>query len=321
MAYEDVPCVICGGNERQVIYPARPRAGDDPPHDFGLIYRASGDELLRDPLVKCPECDFYFVSPRPAAGILLESYAAGEDPTYASQLEAREQTFDRALSRIERLLPERGSVLDVGTAAGAFLAVAQRRGWVVHGCEPNLWLAALGTDRYGIPIEPGDLSRQKYSPGSFDLITLWDVIEHTPDPKAVIARCRELLKPGGLLVINFPDIGSTPARALGRLWPFLSSVHLYYFDRRTIGRLLEADGFHIELLRPHVQWLELGYLIERASIVNGRLARAGRALARVLGLERLHVPYWLGQTFVAARRSLSTWLLPWWIYTALDCLN
>ena len=121
----------------------------------------------------------------------------------------------------------------------------------------------------------------------------------------VIARVAELIKPGGLLVVNYPDRGSWLARLLGRRWPFLSSVHLYYFTRRTIARLLEPHGFEIVEMRPHVQRLELDYLLSRGAAVSAGLSEASRKAARRLGLSHRQAPYWIGQTFVAARKLLN----------------
>jgi SAM-dependent methyltransferase len=242
------------------------------------------------------------VSPRPASDVILEAYTEGDDPAYVSQAEARERTFTRMLAHIERLHPARGRLLDVGTAAGAFLAAARARGWEVEGCEPNRWLAEWGSRHYGIQIRQGDIFDQALPAESFDVVTLWDVIEHTPDPGRVVRHAQALLKPGGTLVVNYPDRGSWIARLLGRRWPFLSSVHLYYFTRETIARLLERHGFQVVEMRPHVQRLQLGYLVDRGAVVSRALSRASAAVVRALGLSAWQVPYWIGQTFVSARK-------------------
>jgi hypothetical protein len=135
------------------------------------------------------------------------------------------------------------------------------------------------------------------------VITLWDVIEHTTNPRAVLERCRALLRPGGILVVNYPDIGSWIARAMGRRWLFLTSVHLYYFNRRTIRLMLEKTGYAVERMRPHVQRLELDYILFRGSAISPALSAGGRTMARWLRLGRVEVPYWLGQTFVLSRKS------------------
>ena len=136
----------------------------------------------------------------------------------------------------------------------------------------------------------GELFDQSFAPGSFDVVTLWDVIEHTPDPTRVIRTVRNLIRPGGLLVVNYPDIGSSIARALGRRWPFLSSVHLYYFTRETMRSLLERYGFEVVEMRAHFQRLELDYLLSRGAVVSGALSSASRAVAKASGCRAARFP-------------------------------
>ena len=298
---EHVVCAVCSADDYDVVYPAQYDREKDA--DLAEKFRASGDELLIDQLVRCRRCSFQYVNPRLPSDAILSGYTEGDDPMYVSQLEARERTFAASLEEIEKAAGRRGRLLDIGTAAGAFVAAARDRGWEAEGCEPNKWLARWGADHYGITIRQGSLFDQQYEPRSFDVITLWDVIEHTPDPAAVLDHCRVLLKPGGILVVNYPDIGSWIARVLGRRWLFLTSVHLYYFDRRTIRMILEKTGYNVATVRPHVQRLELDYILFRGATLSRALSAVGRAIVKPFGLGRAQVPYWLGQTFVLARRA------------------
>ena len=298
---QHVPCGLCGADDADVVYEAKYDPQDTT--DLVTTFRASGDELLIDRLVKCRRCGLQYIDPRLRDDLIFAGYAQGDDPTYVSQIAARERTFAASLAEIERLAGGRGRLLDIGTAAGAFVAAAVKQGWDAEGCEPNAWMAEWGARHYGVRIRQGSVFDQPYEPGSFDVVTLWDVIEHTPNPRAVLDHCRGLLKPGGLLIVNYPDIGSWIARALGRRWLFLTSVHLWYFDRRTIARMLEATGFAVAVTRAHFQRLELDYILFRGSVLSQALSKAARAVVRPLGLGRAQVPYWLGQTFVAARRT------------------
>jgi SAM-dependent methyltransferase len=297
---EHVSCALCGADDADTVSEAQ----YDREKDADLVqkFRASGDELLIDRLVRCRRCGLQYVNPRLRGDLILTSYTEGEDATYVSQLAARERTFDAALTEIERLAGRRGRLLDIGTAAGAFVAAAVKRGWDAEGCEPNRWLGEWGARHYGIRIRQGSVFDQDYADGTFDVVTLWDVIEHTPDPRAVLDRCRALLKPGGLLIVNYPDIGSWIARLLGRRWLFLTSVHLWYFDRATIARLMETGGFAVQTIRPHYQRLELDYILQRGAVLSEALSKTARTLIKPLGIGRAQVPYWLGQTFVAATR-------------------
>ncbi len=296
---ESVPCFLCGADDFDVVYDARDdrASGLDPVQTF----RASGDALLSDRLVRCRRCDFQYVNPRLRGDLIFGAYSEGDDHAYVSQMEARERTFAGALAEIEQAAGGPGRLLDVGTAAGAFVAAAAARGWDAQGCEPSAWLAQWGAAHYGITIRQGSVFEQPYAEGSFDVVTLWDVIEHTLNPREMLEHCRRLLKPGGLLVVNYPDIGSSIARVLGRRWLFLTSVHLYYFDRRTMARMLETTGFTVERVRPHWQRLELDYILFRGATLSPLLSRTTRAAARGIGAGKVQVPYWLGQTFVLAR--------------------
>ncbi len=296
---EHVRCVLCGSDDADLVYEAQYHLETDA--DLVEKFRASGDELLVDQVVRCRSCSLQYVNPRLRGDLIVSGYTDGEDPTYVSQLDARERTFAGSLGAIERALGGKGRLLDIGTAAGAFVAAARKAGWDATGCEPNTWLAEFGSRHYGIHIRQGSVFDHDYEPGSFDVVTLWDVIEHTPDPVAVVEHCRTLLKPGGLLVINYPDVGSWIARALRRKWLFLISVHLFYFDRRTMSRLLGEHGFDVVLTRPHWQRLELDYVLQRGASLAPRLSSAARRLVSRLGASRLHVPYWLGQTLAIGR--------------------
>lgn len=297
---EDVTCDLCGGTDHEVLRPARDTARSQ--QDLVRIFRASSDVPLVDRLVRCRQCGLVFVSPRVQAGTIVDSYSAGEDPTFVSQAEARERTFGESVARIEALTGGPGRVFDIGTADGSFLAAARARGWQVDGCEPNRWVAAWGKQHYGIDIRPGPLTDHDLPQGHYDVVTLWDVVEHLPQPSAILERVRDLVKPSGYLILTFPDIGSPSAKYLGRFWPFLSSVHLYYFSKKTMREVLKRHGFEMLHTRPHTQKLELGYVLHRAGDVLGAPMRMLSRLVNKAGVGRAHVAYRLGQTFVAARR-------------------
>ena len=297
--YESVPCNLCGGTDLETVRPARERSEAE----LEVRFKSSSDEALHDPLVACRSCGLQFVNPRLRADVVLGGYRDGTDETFVSQAPARERTFAKALNMIERLAPQRGHMLDVGTAAGSFLHVAKERGWTVSGCEPNTWLGAWGKRTYGIDIQPGTLFDQHYADRMFDVVTVWDVLEHTHDPQGFLGECQRVLKPGGLLIVNVPDIGSWLARRMGRHWLMLLSTHLYYFTRQTLGQMLQRVGFQVVRMKPHIQWLELGYVIRRGEPVAGPVARLAGKLTSGVGAAGLHVPYWIGQTLVIARKD------------------
>ena len=156
---------------------------------------------------------------------------------------------------------------------------------------------------YGIKVIQGSIFDGNYGKGSFDVITLWDVLEHTPDPGEILKECARILRRGGLLVVNYPDIGSLVSRIMGRKWVFLLSVHYFYFTRQTIRQALEQSGFGVIKMKPHFQSLELDYILFRATPYLGKLGSFLRYLVKGVGLKKVQVPYWVGQTLVVAMKG------------------
>jgi SAM-dependent methyltransferase len=305
---ESVPCNQCGSTEVDVVYP--PRYESARPDDIASSFRSSGDEILVDRLVRCRRCGLRYLDPRVRQGIVLDAYAQGVDETFVSQAVQREATFAPYVPIIERLTGGPGRMLDVGTAGGSFLAVAARRGWKVLGCEPNRWLCEWGSKHYGIDLRPGTIFDLALADASQDVVSLWDVIEHVPDPTAVLRECRRIVKDGGLIVVNVPDSDSWIAKAMGRRWVFLLSVHLYYFTFASLERMLRSTGFEVVRHSPHWQRLEIAYVLQRMEAYIPVLPRVARAVVRALRLEHVSVPYWLGQTNVMARATKRDRLLP-----------
>jgi 2-polyprenyl-3-methyl-5-hydroxy-6-metoxy-1,4-benzoquinol methylase len=298
---ESVVCNLCGADDYEIVYP--PRYELAKPDEINETFRSSGDEVLLDQLVRCKRCGLQYLNPRLRTDVVIEGYSVGSDEIFISQAAGRERTFAKSLKHIERLHPQRGRLLDVGTAGGSFLAVAKLAGWDVAGCEPNRWLCDWANQHYGLKIVPGTIFDMKLPDASFDVVTLWDVLEHTSDPKAVLAECSRVLKPGGILLVNYPDIHSLIARLMGRRWVFLLSVHLYYFTKQTLKAMLEQLSFRVLQRRQHWQSLELGYILFRMEAYIKPVARLLGRVVKALRLEHLQFPYWMGQMLVIAEKK------------------
>lgn len=306
-AFEYVRCNLCGADDTTVVQDGVPVEGGE-----SFRFRSSGAEVSHDRIVRCRRCGLEYVNPRLRSEVILAGYSEGSDENFVSQARSRERTFRRSLAFLTRTLPaemrarvggaNRPRILDVGTAGGSFLKVARDAGWEVFGVEPNRWLCDWALQQYGVHIDNGALFEQRYASDSFDAITLWDVLEHVPDPRALLDEVHRILRPGGILLVNYPDKGSLAARAMGHRWVFILTVHIYYFTRKTIRRLLDETGFEVVKFRPYVQTLGFGYLVERAAPYSRLLHRLGSFLSDRLGLGDAEVPYWVGQTLVVSNK-------------------
>ena len=305
---KEIPCNICGSNTRTVVYESTFELESDA-HEILDRFRDKGGDMLLDQVVKCTCCGLVYISPRLKDDIVTREYQEasiqGYKEQFVSQNTGREIAFRRSMKHIGKLCAPPGTLLDVGAANGAFMAVAREHGWNVRGCEPNEWFCRWGNEHYGLSIDQGILFDQNYTDGSFDLITLWDVIEHVPDPAQLLKKCFALLKPGGILLCTYPDIESWIARLMGRRWVFLMSVHLYYFTQKTLTTLLEQSGFSVQRFSAHFQTLQFGYIVYRLQDHNRALYILGKILLKIFRLDSLMVPYWVGINCAAARKKVS----------------
>lgn len=249
-------------------------------------------------VVRCAGCRLVYVTPRlqgeALARIYGEDYWKSDNPKmrgyadYAREAMLYLKTYTRRMKLVRRWLRPGARILDVGCAAGYFLRVVQRDGHDVLGIEPSEPIARaavrdLGAERIHVGTLATAPPELGYRPGSFDLITMWDVIEHIPDPQQSLHQVRELLAPGGHLLLETQNVGSLWARLLGRRWHhYKHEEHLYHFDPATVTRLLRDCGFEVVHLgsRYAGKYVSFGFIAERA----GRLGRIPGLLFRPLSL-------------------------------------
>lgn len=219
-------------------------------------------------LSRCDSCTHLFVSSGLIPGALDQAYeqgyyAAGASAArsgyedYLAKAPQRLHGFAQRLRELERFALHRGRLLDFGCAVGLFVKAAADAGWDATGLERSAWAADYGRRHYGVKIVSGsDADCAGFDQG-FDMVTMWDVLEHLEDPRGVLGRVARWLKPGGVLALNTVDSGSRGARLAGEHWRHLAPPHhLQYFTRDSLLRLLRACGF--QLLAVHGQGVMWG---------------------------------------------------------------
>jgi SAM-dependent methyltransferase len=297
---EHVRCNLCGADDVALRFPSTIEREADW-RAFRCTHSGYG---THPPIVQCQQCGLVYTDPRPDGGDILETYQAVEDPLYIEEREGRVLTFEHHLRPLERLTgpPDDRPLLDVGAYTGVFVEIAARHGWDAWGVEPSRWAVERARAR-GLHMVPGTLESADLPAAHFDVVTMWDVIEHLPDPHLALQQARRLLKPGGLLVVHTIDIESLFARLMGPRWPWLMEMHIYYFSRRTLRAMLEQCGFQVLSDRPQGRYLRLGYLMNRVGALVPPVGRPAEWLVTRLGLRSLAVPVNLGDLFTAYARS------------------
>ncbi len=238
---EEVPCILCGRRGE----PRFAKADKFPPHErFGVV--------------RCPACGLRWVSPRPEPEALARYYPdtySWKPPAEAeteSAVRRAERWYRFHLLRFEVRQLVRGAslspgqaVLDIGCSSGDRLLAMQEAGLVPAGVELGP-AADYARDRLGLDVRRARLPEAGFGPGRFHAVTLYNVLEHLPDPRAVLAEARRLLVPGGRLVVQVPNGRSLQARLFGRRWAAVDVPRdLWYWTPALLGRLLEAEGFRV----------------------------------------------------------------------------
>lgn len=244
-------------------------------------------------LVQCIDCGLIFVNPRPDFDDLAPQYEQAyfhcAHPTFGGYEDYegdRNDVFKTFAKRLDSLRPSipapRPRALDVGCATGIFLEAATKAGWEVEGIDISSYAVSQALEK-GMRARVGELSAAQFPQGTFDVVTLWDIIEHVTEPSTLLAECERILAPGGLLAISTPDAGSPPAKLLGGNWLGFRSIdeHLYFFSRASLTAMLEKANFEV------VQSTSVGKYISLSRII-ARLRYYTRVGAWLLGsVDRL----------------------------------
>jgi 2-polyprenyl-3-methyl-5-hydroxy-6-metoxy-1,4-benzoquinol methylase len=218
-------------------------------------------------LVTCTRCSTArtdpFVSGEEIAAWYPESYYGRANRRFHPAMEALVARFrGRRAERIGALHPP-GEALDIGCGRGFTLRDLRARGWSVRGVEISAHASQFAREELGIPVHVGNVFDLPAGPGSFDAVILWHVLEHVPDPAATLARCADLLRDDGLLILAVPNYGSAQARILGKHWFHLDVPrHYTHFSERGLLALLERTSFlpldvaHFSLEQNPYGWIQ-----------------------------------------------------------------
>lgn len=203
-------------------------------------------------MVRCANCGLLYLNPRPTPEEMGAYYPRSYAPYQLAERAASSKLWDwiyraklRPRVRVVERYAEGGVLLDVGCAGGAFLAALRHHGgWRLQGVEVDAASAAFARDRYGLDVYAGTLQEAAFPANTFDVVTLWDVLEHLHDPLPTLVEISRILKPGGVVVVSTPNEKSLDARIFGRHWIGLDFPrHLCVFSTHTLPDIVERAGF------------------------------------------------------------------------------
>ena len=231
----DIKCCVCNNNDINSI---------------SLKYRK--EDFI---VVQCNKCSFIFVPQYFSKKISYEDY---KDEKVLEQVRKGNNwlKIQRHLLRfklIKRYKPN-GNLFDLGTGWGHFLYTGKQLGYEVSGIEVSDTAYEYATNELKLPVEHINFFNMEINKQAYDLITMWDVLEHIPDADEVVRRCNLMLKDGGYVILQVPQIDSFFAKRLKENWHMISYGHVNYFSKDTIRKLFERHGFEVKKIKSSFEF-------------------------------------------------------------------
>lgn len=200
--------------------------------------------------------DMLITSPQPSLDTLGKYY---ESVDYISHTDSKRSLFEKAyhfvksialknkLNLINSLQAGKGRILDIGAGTGDFLSVAKQDGWQTVGVEPSDKAKAIAKNK-GVSFVEETAELESHS---FDVITMWHVLEHVPNLDNQIKELKRLLKTNGTLIVAVPNFKSFDAKYYGKFWAAYDvPIHFWHFSKKAIKMLFEKEGMQLVKILP-----------------------------------------------------------------------
>ncbi len=224
--HEDIRCCVCENSD---------------PAAFNLLYQKENFAV-----VTCNRCDFQFIPPYYRKKIEYTQYK-NEAVTQAVRQGNNWIKIQRHKLRLKwiKKFKSSGTLFDLGAGWGHFMLAAKEEGYSIYGIEIAEQPYRYCVEDLKLPVDHIDFFKMDPTK-KFDVITLWDVLEHIDQADTFVEKIAELTAPGGYLVLQVPQIDSYFAKRHKDQWKMMGLDHVNYFSRNTIKKLLERHGFEVE---------------------------------------------------------------------------
>lgn len=284
-------CRFCKKNTITLLFPPNKESvSEKRVADYACTNSAFG---IHGPIVKCSACQVIYVDEKLTQQQVSTYYEVANDPLYFDEQEARRITFQKYLKKI----PRKGKLLDIGTNTGLFVKVALDNNWEAAGLEPNKWGVEYAKKNYGINLVNKPFEKGTFKKESFDVVTMWDVIEHFMNPVLEMKKIYSIVKPGGVFAFSTIDPDSLLAKIMGSKWPWYMEMHKVFFNQKAAAFFLKKAGFKKIVFSPHFRNLSLGYLATRLEAVDSTLSKIAIKLITAFGFSEIIVPYYANDLY------------------------
>jgi 2-polyprenyl-3-methyl-5-hydroxy-6-metoxy-1,4-benzoquinol methylase len=254
---EFAPCNFCGVDESKFLFHS---------------------SVLR--IVKCKKCGLVYTNPRLSQNSLAtlynKVYFNSPNPLtlgyedYVNDFKNIMKTFEKRWTKIEKYLGGPSKILDIGCAYGFLLKCLKVKGHQPYGIDVSEYAVKYAKEKFGLNATNQPLREIKFPDNYFDVVTIWDVIEHFTDPKSEILEIHRILKPNGILSIITPDSGSLQAKIWGKKWVeyVRPEEHLFFFSKSYLIDKLKSVGFEVISETTAGKYVTIKFILDRLKAYN-----------------------------------------------------
>lgn len=262
-----IACPLCKKDTYTVLFPSSLTKKDFNPEIIKANLKNTLDNYKKHSrIVKCTYCHMVYTNPLENFSLLLKGYEDVVDEEYIKTEQYRKILLHQHLRRVEKYI-ERGKILDIGCFAGYFLEIAKEQGWKAYGIEPSKWARAIAKKK-NLQVIGDDIETIELAKNQYDVITMWDVIEHLPDTSAILKKCHRSLRKKGIIALGTPNIESIVAKITKNNNPYLIRMHILFFSPKTLTRFLEEAGFTVLNVYSYGRTFPIAYILDRITIQN-----------------------------------------------------
>jgi 2-polyprenyl-3-methyl-5-hydroxy-6-metoxy-1,4-benzoquinol methylase len=222
-------CAACGSDDARELLCA--------PDHFNGLRRSYA-------LLRCPHCALVWLQNSPSPSDMPQHYGSEYDAFIKTATDSESGEHWRNVTTTLQRFKRGGALLDLGCGCGSFLATLDHQAWQLYGVEMSADSADAARKRTGAEVFTGDILAARFPAGHFDVITCLHVLEHVYDPVAVLRRAWSWLKPGGILLVEVPNIDAAERKLFRSFWyPLELPRHLYHFSSRSLRHLAALIGY------------------------------------------------------------------------------
>lgn len=205
-------------------------------------------------IVKCSQCGLVYLNPRPIQQEINKEYSAEyhierllrKEPKTIKEIE---EEINKNIGRAEEIVSQfgnKGKLLDIGCSAGFFIACLRRYGWDVKGIDISEWATEFAREKLKLNVFTGMVEDIQFNK-KFDIITMYHILEHLPNPIGSLKKVSEIIADDGVLIIKGPNLSSFDRAWHGEKWRrYDLPLHLYHFTPNTYQMILKRAGFSIQ---------------------------------------------------------------------------